>query len=230
LVRRQAPVDLGVKCEITRNEEIEDLRLRNAVCAVLVLAMHVIAVPGVAAGGDGERRGEIGVQLGLRWLDGDIVPEDSDADEPSWGIGGAWAVSDRWAIFGDVNTSTHDSIELCDGSEICHALTPIATIKVVTVGLERRLKRGARGGQWVLGVATGMMDIEWNGIQVHHGILSLNFGRRMPIGPGAARIGIRAETGFSGRTDNQLDDSFPSARITNVVVLVGWGFGFGGRF
>jgi len=30
------------------------------------------------AADDGERRGEIGVQLGLRWVDRDIVPEDSD--------------------------------------------------------------------------------------------------------------------------------------------------------
>lgn len=206
------------------------MRLRNVVCVVVVLVVHGISVHCVAAESGGGRRGEIGLQLGLRWLDRDIVPQDSDGFETSWGVEGAWSLSEKWAIFGDLNTSTHDSIELCVGSEICHALTPVVKIKVVTVGLERRLRPGPRGGQWVLGVATGMMDLEWNGIQVHHGILSLNFGRRMPLGPGAARIGLRAEAGFSGRTDNQLEDTFDSVRITNLGILIGWGFGFGGRF
>lgn len=205
------------------------MRAKTWFCTALVLAALLGHPRATSAEGAGERRGELGVQVGLRLLDGDIVPDDRDGVEVSWGIEGAWALNERWAVFGDANTSTHDSIELCEGAEFCSALTPEVTIKVVTIGLERRFRPGSKGGQWLLGLGTGMMDLEWNGIQVHHGILSLNAGGRMPLGPGALRVTLRVETGFSGRTDNQLEGSFEGIRVTNVVVVAGWGFGFGGR-
>ena len=180
-----------------------------------------------AAQGGGERRGEIGPQVGVRWLDRDFVPAGSDGLDGSWGVEGSWGLGDKWALFGDFNTSTHDSVELCENSDSCSALTPTMTIKVVTFGVERRLKAGPKGGRWLLGVGTGMMDLEWNGIQIHHGILSLNFGRRMVLGPTVVRVTARTETGFSGNTDNQLEGAYGTVHVTNLVLLVGWGFGIG---
>lgn len=174
-----------------------------------------------------ERRGEIGLQTGIRRFDGGFVAIGSDGLDTSWGIEGGWALDDRWALFGDINTSTHSSVELCENAESCSALTPTASIKVATVGIERRFGAGPQGGRWQLGLGSGMMDIEWNGIQVHHGILSFSLGRSMIVGPSVVRVTVRAETGVSGRTDNQLEGPFASVHVTNLVVLVGWGLGFG---
>jgi hypothetical protein len=210
-------------------QEFNTLQLEIRSRALPAVAILVLAATGAIAGEAGERRGEIGIQLGLRRLDSDIVPPDSGGTNIAWGIEGAWALNDRWAIFGDVNTSEHDSIELCEGAEGCFARTPVVELNMVTVGIERRLRPGPKGGRWVWGVGTGMEDLRWNGVRIHHGILSLNFSRRMRLGPGAARVTLRADTSFSGRTDNQLEGGFDKARITNVALLVGWGFGFGGR-
>ena len=204
--------------------------VRSFVIYVLIaLFVGLCGVPTPVTAQGTQRPGELGVQLGVRWIDGDITPDDSSGLNLAWGIEGAWAVGNKWAVFVDANRSTHDSIEVCEGAEDCHAHTPDASIKVLTFGMERRFKATPRGGQWLLGLGTGMMDIEWRGVQVHHGIVSLNFGRRLPLGPGVARVTIRAETGFSGRTDNDLMGSFEHVRITNIVVLAGWGFGVGAR-
>lgn len=190
-------------------------------------AACLLVAVGASAGGPGERPGEIGPQVGLRWLDGDIVPAGDSGLDPTWGVQGAWTLNERWAIFGDVNRSSHDSIELCVGAEYCSALTPVVRVDVLTVGLERRLRAGPSGGQWVVGLGTGMEDLRWNGIRVHHGILALNIGRRFPVASGIGRVSLRVDTGFSGRTDNQLEGVFDSVRVTNVALLVGWGLGFG---
>ena len=44
---------------------------------LMVLATMALMAPAVRADEDGERRGEVGVQIGVRWADRDIVPEDS---------------------------------------------------------------------------------------------------------------------------------------------------------
>jgi hypothetical protein len=198
--------------------------------ALTALAALMLLAAGAVAGDEGRRRGEIGLQVGARWLDGDIVPDDSSGVSFAFGIEGAWSLSHKWAIFGDANTSEHDSIEMCEGSEGCYARTPVVRINMLTLGVERRFKSGPKGGQWMLGLGSGMEDLRWNGIRIHHGILSLNFSRRFLLGPGAARITLRADTSFSGRTDNQIKEGLDDVRITNVSVLFGWGFGFGGRF
>lgn len=197
---------------------------------VLTIAAAMTLVAASAHAGDvGDRRGEIGIQIGARWLDSDIVTDDGCGVNMVVGIEGAWSFNRKWAIFGDANTSQHDSIEMCRGSQGCNARTPLVRINVLTVGAERRLKPGPRGGQWILGLGTGVEDLEWNGIRIHHGILSLNFSRRFLPGPGAGRITLRADTSFSGRTDNQIKEALDDLRITNFSVVVGWGFGFGGR-
>jgi hypothetical protein len=197
--------------------------------ALTVLTILICAAAGVTASGGEQQRGEIGIELGARWLDRGIVPDDSRGVSMSLGLQGAWSLDHRWAIFGDINTSEHDSIEMCTGAEGCRARTPVVRFNMLTVGVERRLAAGPKGGQWVFGLGTGMEDLRWNGIRIHHGILSLNFSRRVPIGPGAARFTLRADTSFSGRTDNQIKEALDDLRITTVSVLVGWGFGFGGR-
>ena len=206
------------------------LRLKTVLCGIMFFGAHICVAQGVSAADSAARRGELGVQIGVRWLDRDIVPDGDTGLDSSWGVHGAWKLNARWALFADVNTSTHASKELCVGAEFCSALTPEVTLKVVTIGFERRMKPGPKGGSWLVGVGSGMMDLEWNGIQVHHGIFSLNFGRRMPLGPGALRMVVRTESGFSGHTDNQLEGTFDHARITNLLLVVGWGFGFGGTF
>ena len=197
--------------------------------ALIILAALMFIAASAVAGDINQRRGEIGIQLGARWLDQNIVPDDSNGVSMTLGIEGAWSLNHKWAIFGDGNTSEHDSIEMCEGSEGCYARTPVVRVNMLTVGIERRFKTGPKGGQWLLGLGAGMEDLRWNGIRIHHGILSLNFSRRILLGPGAARITLRVDTSFSGRTDNQIKEAHDDVRITNFAVLFGWGFGFGGR-
>jgi hypothetical protein len=198
-------------------------------CALVALALQLILVANAGANGNGERRGEIGLQLGIRWADSDIVPEDKSRASEAWGIEGAWAFNERWALFGDLNFSTHHSKNFCLETDNCRALTPEADHKVLTLGIERRFKAGSKGGRWVLGLATGGLDVEWNGVQLHNGILSLSFGRRAPLGPGFLRWCLRVETGLFPNTDNQLLGALDEMRQTNAVLLVGWGAGFGRR-
>lgn len=205
------------------------MRLRNVVCAVLILVVQGIAGDGRAAEGAGERRGEVGLQVGIRLADSDIVPDDASRSDPAWGIQAAWAFNERWALFGDLNFSTHDSKNFCHETENCSALTPEAEHKVLTIGVERRFKPGPKGGRWVLGLATGGLDVEWNGVQLHNGILSLGVGRRTPLGPGVLRLWLRVETGIFPNTDNQFLGALDEIRQTSVVLLVGWSPRFGKR-
>jgi hypothetical protein len=192
-----------------------------AICVLLTAGF------GVAAGNDDVRRGEIGFEIGLRLPDNDIVPDGDNGLSYLLGIEGAWAFNHKWALFWDFNTSDHDSWQLCAETPNCSALTPESHHKVLTFGMERRLNAGPKGGQWFFGLGTGMMDIEWRGIQIHHGILSFNIGRRSPLGPGVLRWTFRVETGVSSRTDAQVYGALDRAQLTNVVLAVGWGFDFG---
>ena len=196
-----------------------------------VVAVCLSIMPGswAVSGGAGERRGEIGVQVGARLPDNDIVPDGDSGTAFTWGIEAAWAFNPKWAMFLDANMSSHDSRQFCANNPNCSALTPTADYTVVTFGMERRLKPNSRGGQWVFGLGTGMMDIEWNGAQIHHGLLALSVGRRCPLGPGTLRWTLRVDSSFSGRTDAQFYSQLDWARLTNVVALVGWGFDFGPR-
>jgi len=193
-------------------------------------AFWILVFPVAALAQQSERRGEIGLQIGVRKTGDDILPEGNNGLGFTYGVEGAWALSHKWAIFGDLSISTHDSRLFCLETENCNALTPESKHKLLSIGVERRFKPGSKGGRWVLGLATGYMDLEWRGIQVHHGLLSLSFGRRTRLGPGALRWCFRLETGFSGRTDPQLWGALDKASITNAAFLVGWGTGFGGRY
>jgi hypothetical protein len=204
--------------------------VRNVLLAVLMLVGPGVGVDALAADSAGERRGEIGLQLGVRLADSDIVPDDANRSDPAWGIQAAWAFNDHWALFGDLNFSTHESRNFCLETENCNALTPEAEHKVLTIGVERRFKPGAKGGRWVLGLATGGLDVEWNGVQLHNGILSLGGGRRSPLGPGVLRLWLRVETGMFPNTDNQFLGALDEMRQTSVVFLVGWSSRFGRRF
>jgi hypothetical protein len=197
---------------------------------VLVLTVIAVWPPGLEASDTSERRGEIGVQVGARRADPNIVPEGDSGVAITWGIEGAWALNRKWALFWDLNFSDHDSPNFCLSTPNCNALTPESHHKVLTFGIERRLRPGPKGGQWVFGFGTGAMDIQWNGAQIHHGIFSFNAGRRGPLGPGTLRWTLRIETGMSGRTDAQFYGALDWARLTNAVVVVGWGFDFGSRY
>jgi len=196
----------------------------------IVICWFLSIGPGAFAGDENQRRGEIGLQIGARRADSQIVPHGDNGIAMTWGIEGAWAFNRKWALFVDVNTSDHDSRQFCAETPNCNALTPVSHHKVLTFGMERRLYPGQKGGQWVFGLGTGMMDVEWNGTQIHHGILSFNAGRRRPLGPGVLRWTLRVESAFSGRTDAQFFGALDWARMTNVVFVVGWGFDFGRTF
>jgi len=203
---------------------------RRILLCGLILGSVTLAVATCASAADvGEKRGEIGVQLGVRWVDRDIVPDDSNGLGFAYGLEGAWAFNERLAFFGDLNFSTHDSKNFCLETDSCNALTPESEHKVLTLGFERRFKKGPKGGRWVLGLATGALDIEWNGIQLHNGVLSVSFGRRTSLGPGFLRWCIRVESGIFPNTDNQLEGALDELRQTNAVFLVGWGAGIGSR-
>ena len=202
----------------------------KAVLCGLIVGSATFAVATCGSAADvGERRGEVGIQLGVRWVDRDIVPEDKNGLGFAYGLEGAWSLNERWALFGDLNFSTHDSIDFCRQTDSCNALTPESEHKVLTLGFERRFKPGPKGGRWVLGLATGGLDVEWNGVQLHNGILSASFGRRTPLGPGFLRWCIRVETGIFPNTDNQFLGALDELRQTNAVILVGWGAGVGSR-
>jgi hypothetical protein len=196
---------------------------------LVTIAAMVLVIPTAVAAGDGERRGEIGIQVGVRWADDDIVPEDRSRAGGVIGIAGAYAFNTKWALIGDLTTSTHDSILFCVGTDSCSALTPEAEYKVLRVGIERRFNPGPKNGRWVLGLTTGLVDIEWNGFQVHHGLLSLGFGRRMPTKGGVFRWDIRLEPTFGERFDPDISEAVEGAHLTSVAVMVGWSWGIGGR-
>ena len=202
---------------------------RILLCGLIMGGVALAVATCASAAEGGEKPGEIGVQISVRWADRDIVPDDSNGLGNAYGLEGAWALNERWAFFGDLNFSTHDSKNFCQETVSCNALTPEAEHKVLTVGFERRFKPGPKGGRWVLGLATGALDVEWNGIQLHNGILSVSFGRRTPLGPGFLRWCVRVETGIFPNTDNQLLGALDELRQTGGVFLVGWGAGIGSR-
>lgn len=198
--------------------------------ATLTIMILMVCATGAAQEKTGERRGEIGIELGVRQVDGDITPEGSNGLGFAWGAEGAWSFSEKWAGFADLNFSTHDSRLFCLYTDACNALTPESFHKVLTVGLDRRFAPGPQGGRWFLSLGTGWLDVEWNGIQMHNGLLSLGFGRRCLLGPVVMRLSLRAQTGILSQTDNQLEGALDSVRMTNIVFLVDVGTGIGARF
>lgn len=60
-------------------------------------------------------------------------------------------------------------------------------------------------------------------------MLSIGFGRRMPVGPGWVRLGIRNETGIGIGTDRHFTGAINRLRMTNLTFLIGYGVGFGPR-
>jgi hypothetical protein len=200
---------------------------KTVVCGLVAICVLLTGGPGAAAGNDDGSRGELGVEIGLRLPDNDIVPDGDNGLSYLWGIEGAWAFNHTWALFANLNISDHDSRQLCAETPSCSALTPSSHYKVLTAGVERRYRPGPKGGQWFLGLGTGIMDIEWTGIQIHHPIVSFNAGRRSPLGPGVLRWTFRIETGIGSRTDAELHGSLDKASLTDVVLAIGWGFDFG---
>lgn len=107
----------------------------------------VVSATVVYAEEPGERRGEIGIQSGVRWVDRDIVLEDSNGIGYPYGISGAWSLGPKWALYGDFNQRVQDSKLFCRYTDMCRAYTPESKIKVVTLGFERRYRPGPKGGR-----------------------------------------------------------------------------------
>ena len=190
----------------------------------LITAFFVIVVATCASAAEGaERRGEVSI----RWVDRDIVHDDSRGLGYSPGVAWAWSLGDRWALFGDFNQSVQDGKLFCRQTDACNAYTPETKIKVVALGFERRFQPGPKGGWWVLGLAPGWIDVEWRGTQLHKGMISLSVGRRTQLGPDFLRWWLRVETGIGIGTYDQLAGALTRFRMTNVTFLVGWEQGSG---
>ena len=120
------------------------LTRRIVLCGLFVANFTLAVSISTSAADIGEKRGEIGIQLGVRWVDRDIVPDDSNGLGFAYGLEGAWAFNERWTFFGDLNFSTHDSKNFCRQTDSCNALTPESEHKVLTLGFERRFKPGPK--------------------------------------------------------------------------------------
>lgn len=123
------------------------MQQKVGICGLVTIAAMVLVIPMTVVAGEGERRGEIGIQVGVRWADDDIVPEDRSRAGGVIGIAGAYAFNTTWALIGDLTTSTHDSILFCEGLDSCHALTPNAEYKVLRAGVEMRFRPGPKNGR-----------------------------------------------------------------------------------
>ena len=121
-----------------------------------------------------------------------------------------------------------DSPLFCRETPSCSALTPNSKHHTLRIGFERRFKRNQKNAHWYAAFGAGLLDVEWRGIQIHHGMISLAFGRRSILGPGALRWELRSDTGIGQGTDPSLWGALDKAHLTNVSLLVGYGWGFGG--
>jgi hypothetical protein len=73
------------------------------------------------------------------------------------------------------------------------------------------------------------MDIEIPGIQMHHSMLSLGGGWRLPRETGALRLEFRFETMFGDATDPDLEGtSHERLRAQNAAFMLSWAWGYGG--
>jgi hypothetical protein len=171
-------------------------------------------------------RGEIGVQIGGRIADSEIVPDDSTGLGLVYGVGFAWGLNEKWGLFGDITWSSHDSPLFCRQTTSCSALTPNSKHHTLRIGFERRFLFKKKSN-WYAGLAGGLLDVEWRGIQIHHGMISLSFGRRSIVGPGALRWEIRSDTGIGQGTDPALWGALDKAHLTNISLIVGYGWRFG---
>ena len=82
-------VDLSTEQQdIVRSKIVET---RVVLRAIVFWCVLVFLLPIGAAAQEGERRGEIGLQIGVRKTGDDIVPEDSNGLGFVYGVEGAWA-------------------------------------------------------------------------------------------------------------------------------------------
>jgi len=65
------------------------LTRKTYLCGLITAFFVIVVATGASAAEGGERRGEVGIQLGIRWVDRDIVPDDSRGLGYSPGVAGA---------------------------------------------------------------------------------------------------------------------------------------------
>jgi hypothetical protein len=203
--------------------------IRRFTLLVIVVALLSIASPAIAAGGD-EDRGEVSVQIGARWVDAEFAGADfSDNVRPVFGLGTGWRFYPRWSWFVDGNLSRHASQDLCANAEGCN--WRIDRVKVFTLrsGVGYRFKPGRRNSHWFVDVAPGWMDVEIPGIQMHHSMVSIGGGWRMPRQTGALRLELRFESMFGDASDEDLaGTSHERLRTQNGTFMLSWAWGYGG--
>jgi outer membrane protein OmpA-like peptidoglycan-associated protein len=181
---------------------------------MVALAAASIAATPALADEELEPRGEIGLQLGLRLPEGDVVgpkPGNDLTDDVDLvsGVQAWWAFDEHLAWFVDGTYSSHSS-----------SLFPDANFLTVRSGLEARFKRSSKNAHWFLALAPGWMDVDLGGspADFDRTILSVAAGRRMIRSNGSWRYELR--------TDTSLDnDGLNGERVTNISALVGWSWG-----
>jgi hypothetical protein len=196
---------------------------------VVIVGLLTVTSPTIAAGVD-EDRGEVSVQLGARWVDAEFAGSDfSDNVRPVFGLGTGWRFYPRWNWFVDGNLSRHQSQDLCAYAEGCDWLIDRVRVLTLRSGVGYRFGRPDNGSHWFLDVAPGWMDIEIPGIQMHHSMLSLGGGWRLPKQTGALRLELRFETMFGDATDPDLEGtSHERLRAQNATIMLSWAWGYGG--
>ncbi len=185
------------------------------------------AVNAVAA--DGEHRGEISLQFGARWVDGELSGSDlSENVRPVFGIGTGWAISPKWNWFIDMNISRHNGLDLCENAIFCDWSTPTVKVQTLRSGMERRFRPNRKNAQWFVNAAPAWMDVELPGIQMHHNSISVGGGRRFIKTTGSLRVELRLESMLGSYSDEDLwGTSHLHIRAQNATVLVNWGWGWG---
>jgi hypothetical protein len=202
---------------------------RGAILFTVVSGLLVLASPALAAGPDKDR-GEVSVQLGARWVDAEFAGSDfSENVRPVFGLGTGWRFYPKWTWFVDGNLSRHQSQDLCADAAGCNWLIDRVRVLTLRSGVGYRFGRLDGRSHWFFDVAPGWMDIEIPGIQMHHSMLSLAGGWRLPRQTGALRIEARFESMFGDATDPDLaGTTHERLRAQNATLMLTWAWGYGG--
>jgi hypothetical protein len=204
------------------------VKRRSTLLAVVVGLLAAVS-PAITAGVDDDR-GEVSVQLGVRWVDAEFAGTDfGDNVRPVFGVGTGWRFYPKWSWFFDGNLSRHQSQNLCENANGCDWL--IDRVKVLTLrsGVSYRFGTPDERSHWFFDVAPGWMDVEIPGIQMHHSMLSLSGGWRLPRQTGALRLEFRFDTMFGDATDPDLEGtSHERLRAQNGTIMLSWAWGYGG--
>lgn len=182
-----------------------------------------------AIAGDEEHRGEISLQFGARWVDGELSGSDfSENVRPVFGVGTGWAINPKWNWFIDMNVSRHQGLNLCEYAVFCSWPTDTVKVQTLRSGMERRFRPNGKNAQWFVDAAPAWIDVELPGIQMHHTAISVGGGGRFIRSTGSLRLELRLESMLGSYSDEDLwGTSHIHIRAQNATLVLSWGWGWG---